>query len=234
MTLATDQLLEFIFDGKSHSLSASMDAWLTSSRRFTDFAEIYKDKIRKKIRTTQDQKTLLDLRLELETAYLFLHEPRLSLVYEPGLSEKIRRPDFAVSFTTSLTFMVEVTRVRIDHPNMSDYLSDAIFSKCGQLLPRHSNVLIIGVEKLNFTNNDLQTILVRLQQRAERNDTMFLKKYGFHDRADFFQHFQRLSEILVRETETQASIRSIAWINPQAKHPLPGKVRTALYRSHAV
>src|SRR5678815_3846242 len=111
--MLTDELLNYLFDGKPHLLAESMGAWLTSSRRYASFVHDVRDKIRKKIRVTQDQETLLDLRLELETAYLLLQERTLSLAYEPQLAERVRSSDFAVTYTTSLTFMLEVTRLRI-------------------------------------------------------------------------------------------------------------------------
>jgi hypothetical protein len=75
-----------------------MEMWLTSSRRFVTFVHTFQNKIRKKIRTAQDQGSRLDLHLELETAYLLLQERSLSVVYEPEMSKRIRGPDFAVSF----------------------------------------------------------------------------------------------------------------------------------------
>jgi len=233
MSLLADQLLTFIFDGKPHTLFQLMETWLVTSRRFSNFVEGYKDKIRKKIRTTSNEATLLDLRLELETAYLLLQEQRLSLAYEPGLSEKARRPDFAVNYTTSLTFMVEVTRIHANSKDISEQLMDAVFSKAGQFLPKHSNILIVGVDKLDLNEESLQAMMIRLQQRAERNEQQFLLRYGFRDRAEFFQHYQRLSEMLVRENK-KPSAPTITWINPQARLALPGKVRTVFYRSQAV
>jgi len=70
-----------------------------------------------------------------------------------------------------------------------------------------------------------------IQQYAERNDSTFLRRHGFRDRTDFFRHYQRLSEILVRGPHFEVTKSIVPWINPQAKHPLPGKVRTALHRS---
>jgi hypothetical protein len=69
---------------------------------------------------------------------------------------------------------------------------------------------------------------------AERNDATFLRRHRFRDRADFFRHYQRLSEILVRGSPLHADEPVVVWVNPQAKHPLPSKVRTALYQSHTV
>ena len=175
----------------------------------------------------------MDLRLELETAYLLLQERSLSVVYEPELSKRIRSPDFAVNFTTSLTFMLEVTRVQADPKNTLDaQLADTISAKLGQLLPQHSNTLLVGVEVMDLTSSDIRAAMLGLQQRAERNDSTFLQRHGFRDRSDFFRQYQRLSEILVRGPQLEVTRSIVTWINPQAKYPLPGKVRTALYRSH--
>jgi hypothetical protein len=72
--MLTDELLSYLFDEQPHLLPQPMAPWLASSRRFTAFATTYRDKIRKKVRVTQDQESRLDLRLELETAYLLLQE----------------------------------------------------------------------------------------------------------------------------------------------------------------
>jgi hypothetical protein len=235
--MLADELLAYLFDEKPHRFSTLMSEWLNSSRRFTTFVSTFRDKIRKKLRVTRDQDTLQDLRLELETAYQLLRDKSLSLVYEPQCGQG-RCPDFAVSFTTSMTFMVEVTRLRTIQIGAvspeSDPLTDAICSKLGQLLPQQSNVLIVGVDVPYLTATDLQATMLRLQQRAERNDPIFWQRYRFRDRADFFRHYQRLSEVLVRASRLEEDGQTIAWTNPQGKYPLPGKVRTALYRSHTV
>ena len=241
--MLTGELLTYLFDGKPHLLAKPMAAWLGSSRRFTVFVTTFCDKIRKKLRVTKDQETLYDLRLEFETAYLLLQERPLSLAYEPEQSKQVRSPDFAVRYTTSLTFMVEVTRLRavskteiLSSDNGTtleeEHLADAICSKLGQFLPQRGNVLIIGVDALRLTQYDLQATMLRIQQRAEQSDPAFWMRYGFGDRAEFFRHYQRLSEVLVRGSEWLADAPLVAWVNPQAKHPLPSKVRTALYRSH--
>jgi hypothetical protein len=183
---------------------------------------------------TQDRETFYDLRLELETAYLLLQERSLRLVYEPEQAERKRSPDFAVTFTTSLTFMVEVTRMRgAGTQTEGERLADAICSKLGQLLPQRSNILIVGVAVPRFTQSDLQGIMLRIQQRAERSDPAFWQRYGFRERADFFRHYQRLSEVLLRGSPLEAGQPLVVWINPQAKYPIPGKVQTALHRSQS-
>ena len=230
--MLTDDLLTYLFDGQPNLLVEPMAAWLASSRRFAAFATTFRDKIRKKLHTMQDQESLLDLRLELETAYLLLQERSLSVVYEPELAKRIRSPDFAITHTTGLTFMVEVTRIQANQKNTAgERLADTISSKLGQLRPQRSNILLVGSEALNLTPGDIRATMLNIQQRAERNDSSFLQGHGFRDRADFFSHYQRLSEILVRQPHLDGDKSMVAWINPGAKHPLPGKVRTVLYRS---
>ena len=175
------------------------------------------------------------------------NRPRLPDVEQPEQAERVRGPDFAVSYTTSMTFMVEVTRVRVDKteqkgetpslpsvPFLAMRVADTVCSKLGQLLPQRSNVLLIGVESNHLANDDLRVAMLNIQQRAERNDSAFLQRYRFRDRADFFRQYQRLSEILVRGTSLRESEPPLNWVNPQAKHPLPGKVRSSLYRSHTI
>ena len=227
-----DELLTYLFDGQLHLLATPMATWLASSRRFTAFVTTFSTKIRKKLRATQGPESLLDLRLELETAYLLLQEPALSVVYEPLPIRQVRGPDFAVTFTTSTLFMLEVTRLRMIQ-DIEERLADLVCSKLAQLRPQRSNVLLVGVEAQSLAPDNLRAAMLQLQQRAERADASFMQRYGFRDRADFFQHYQRLSELLVRGSQLQAGEPVIGWVNPQAKHPLPGKVRTALYRSQS-
>lgn len=182
------------------------------------------------------------MRLELETAYLLLQERTLSLAYEPQLAERVRSADFAVTYTTSVTFMLEVTRLRTNQKsveeqtpptnNSGERLADAVCSTLGQLAHQQSNVLLVSVNPLHQTQDEVRAAMLRIQQRTERDPTFF-QRYRFRDRADFFCYYQRLSEVLVRGTASHTEEAFVAWVNPQAKYPLPSKVRTVLYRSQA-
>lgn len=219
-----------------------MTGWLASSRRFTAFVSAHRDKIRKKIRTTRDPESILDLRLELETAYLLLRERELNLIYEPqpaGQPARLRGPDYAVTYTTSFTFMVEVTRIRGDsatratqHMSLDERVAETICGKLIQMLPQRSHVLIIGVDSPGVLRNDLKAVMQRIKQRAERNDAAFFQRLHFPDRATFFTYYQRLSEVIVRGPGVPAAGAFVASINPQSRYPLPAKVRSVLYRSH--
>jgi hypothetical protein len=243
--MLNNELIAFLFQGKSSVLSESMSHWLASSRRFAAFMDTFRDKIRKKIRVTHSAEGQLDLQLELETAYLLLKEKSLSLTYEPDHAKRVvRAPDFAVSYTTKMTFMLEVTRMQAPsreslQPISSTNnelapiilrLADTICSKLGQLQPKRANVLLIGMDPLTLTESDLRDAMRHIQSRAEGGDPVFLRRYGFRDRADFLSHYHRLSEVLIRGSDADGPV---VWVNPQAKHVLPSKVRTALYRSHS-
>jgi hypothetical protein len=232
-----DELLTYLFDGQPHSLTNQMATWLTSSRRFTAFVNTHHTKIRKKLRIAQDRENLRDLQLELETAYLLLRERSLNVEYESQPPEHGRNPDFAVSFTTSFIFMVEVTRLRTTLliPQVDERFTDMLCNKLSQLLPQRSNLLLIGVEAPYLvTHDDLHTTMLRIQKRAENNDPTLVHRHGFRDRADFFHRYQRLSAILMRGIPLQANEPIVLWENPQAKYPLPAKVHTSLFRSHTV
>lgn len=229
MTQRVDDLHAYLFDGNPHTLSPQMLSWLTASRRFATFARDAASKIRKKLRAAHDPESTADLKLELETAYLLLQQRPFSVVYEPQ-SGQARRPDFAVTFTTHSTFMLEVTRLRLQaEPFKPERLADTVRGKLGQLLPGRGNVLLIGTPA-PVTQSDLHAALSGLQALAERGDAALLERFQWRDRGDFFRHYRRLSEVLVCGLPGRAGDLSV-WVNPQAKHPLPGKVRTALYRS---
>jgi hypothetical protein len=241
--MLTDELLTYLFDEKPHSLAAPMSAWLTSSRRYAAFINTHHTKIRKKLRTAQEPESLRDLQLELETAYLLLREKSLNVAYEPQHRDLGRSPDFAVTFTTSLEFMVEVTRLRSAQqralpetgstaPLLGERFTDMLCDKLGQLLPQRSNLLLVGSETPRLNQIDMNDTMLRIQKRAESNETTLIQRNGFRDRADFFRHYGRLSALLVRGTHMQAGEPPVMWVNSQAKYPFPTKVLTAISRSH--
>lgn len=206
-----------------------MTDWLSTSRRFTTFASEAKSKIRKKLRTAEDAESLRDVALELQTAYLLLQERAFTLEYEPKIPEQLRSPDFAVNFTTHSTFMLEVTRLRGEG---LERLAHAACAKLGQLAPRRSNVLLIGVPAPVPTPDALRALMQGLQARVEGGDEVLFKHFGFRDRGDFFSRYRRLSEVLVCSSQRGVGENLTVWVNPQAKNQLSGRVRTALYRSH--
>ncbi len=150
-----------------------------------------------------------------------------------------RHPDFAVSYTTSLVFMVEVTRVRGGRASAAPDANasgvyDRVCSKLRQLAQHSCNVLVVGMQAEPPDASELRSAMLRFQQRAEANDPAIVQRPGFRDRSEFFQYYYRLSGILMRRAPLQSGDPIVLWDNPQGKYPLPSRVRTALSRSHSL
>ena len=243
-----EQLLGYLFDDKPHILAAPMSRWIGLSRRFKAFATTYRDKIRKKIRVTQSDAGIKDLEVELETAYWLLQEQRFAVAYEPYSSQKTRGPDFAVTFK-SITFNVEVTRIGSremegtlpapeapttpwhDPQQVGGRLMDTVYDKLGQMRPGMINVLIVVTDGDIARVLDINQAMARLRERAERKEASLFGRYGFVKTADFFKYYLRLSGVLVRTVGKQdGTAHSILWANNQAKHAIPGPIRTSLQR----
>ena len=231
-----DELLESIFENRPHPLKSVCADWLSSSRRFARFCEDYQAKMRKKIRVAAESAIGSDLHLEFETAFLMLREDALTVEYEPEHRQAGRSADFAVTFTTSMRFMVEVTRIHatgsMEHGRMRDRLSDTICDKLGQLKSSSANIVVIGVDAESLTQAELEGTLKTLQQRAERNDKEVVQKHGYKDRSEFFDHYRRLSAVMMRGVPLRSKEGCRFCENTLTKHPLPSKVKTTLIRSH--
>jgi hypothetical protein len=101
-------LTEYILDGTRSRFSEVLMAWFATSERFEAFADLYKEKIRKKARTAKTGDDLEDLQFELEAPYLLLLDPRFKVEYEKYGSG----PDFFSRFQETVNFNVEVKRIR--------------------------------------------------------------------------------------------------------------------------
>ncbi|MCA9836675.1 MAG: hypothetical protein KC422_07165 [Trueperaceae bacterium] len=233
-----EELLGYLLDDPAHPLAQQVKAWLASSRRFRAFVSEFKPKIRKKLRSAKTREQQEELGLELETAYLLLTEKAFSLSYEPLTAGQGRAPDFAVKFTSSNQFFLEVTRLRTiglepqTHPFQSERFVTLIANKLGQLQAGSSNLLIIGIES-DTRQPDLPGAMLQIQQRAEKNDPSLVTRYGFQNRKQFFQHYQRLSALVLRPLNQPVGSAPLFWDNPQTRFPLTSKIRTAVLRSQA-
>jgi hypothetical protein len=219
--MSNDEVLDTLFEGRPHALAPIVAAWLVSSRRFARFVHDHHTKIRKKLRAVQDRESVRDLHLELETAYQFSHDKALTPAYEP-VTGTSRGPDFAVRYTTSLEFMVEVTRLRGDRdattatvPRQADAIDDdaahdardalserrlagVLASKLGQTVAGHANLLIVGMDAPPPTSEELDAALRRIRRRVEVSGADALRRQGFADRGAYLRRAERLSAILVR------------------------------------
>jgi hypothetical protein len=217
------ELLAYLSDNSS-PLEADLRIWL-ESKRWEAFATAHRDKIRKKLRETRDPAALGDLRAELETAYLLLGEPRLSVAYEPLGRSRGPAPDYAVSYTTSLTAMLEVTRLRD-----LERLGDVVAAKLRQLVPDHPNVLLVWLAEEPSVEPELPAAMRRLKLRVEGGDQLLLDRARFATRADFVSQLGQLSELIVRPPATGGAALK-QWSNPAARRPLPARVRLAILRA---
>jgi hypothetical protein len=233
--MTTSDLLSYLLNDTTHPLAEPLADWLNASPRFATFATMYRDKIRKKIRNARDAESARDLLLELETAYMLARERRFSIAYEAYSAGKTRGPDFAVTFTSKLTFNVEVTRIRMvtqpapDQQTLNGRLGETVCSKLGQMIVGMPNVVAVVVDSRMFTHLHVGTALLQLKQRAEGHDPRLFAWYGFSSPADFVKQYQRLSAVLVRTAMDDAAPRPpLLWVNPQARHPLPAPIRIIL------
>jgi hypothetical protein len=242
--VTVDELVTYVFGAAPSELATRCTDWATASRRFRAFAESNRDKLRKKARTGRDGAAVLDLEAEVATAFRLVQERRFSVTWEPPALAGGRGPDFAVDFTTRLRFFVEVTRPRLgvdglpapppavgavpagadsaDGPAAPARLATAICAKLGQLPPGAINVLVLAGPDVHA--GDVRHAVAALRRRAQNRDDAFFTRRGFASARAFTAASHRLSAILLPDEEPPAGL----WLNPDAGHPLPAALRTAL------
>lgn len=233
------------FDDPTHPLAAAVTEWTAASPRFAAFVTANRDKIRKKAKGARDAAALEDLGFELSVASAVVRDRRCALVYEPRVPGQRRAPDFALTYRESTALMLEVTRLRPAPPVTDDEPPDGaeagtpsgrhaavrlqglLCAKLGQLAPQTTNVLVIGIARLLLQDLDLTATLRRLQLRVERGAPALLARYGFRDPAAFFKHYRRLSALVARPWPPDDGTPTL-WVNGQATHPVPDRVRAVL------
>lgn len=225
-------LLAYLFEGQPHLLSQVFLQWMETSPRFTAFVEIYRDKIRKKIRVTHAPESILDLGSELEVAYCLLNSRKLTVAYEPYASANKRSPDFAVTYRANLVFNVEVARIRVDENEVNsaaigkaihisrkeERILRVLLDKLEQLQPGMANLLAINTHQELARSVDLTGLMQAVKTRAEGRDPSFYAASRYTSPADFYKDFLHLNGILLWAAETQL------WVNKQARIGLPEKV----------
>ncbi len=239
-TANREHLLAEILGGRQSPLGRRLEAWL-GSRRFSRFVEDHLPKVRKKVRSVQDQDSARDLLLELETAYRLVGDKRFKVVYEPVPRSSARGPDFAVTYTAKLEVMLESTRLRgsagaprQERPQALDAqrFATVLGIKLGQLVVDRPNVLLIGVEGEPPAEEELVELLRTVRQGAESAASESLMRQGFRTRGDYFRRLAAVSAIVVRRapdlnTELE-EFSATWWLNPATRTPLPNDVRGAL------
>lgn len=217
--MLVDELVQQIFEGQNAALSSPFKEWAASSRRFRAFAEEHASKIRKKARTAADADQLLDLRCELETAYLLLQNRQFEVAYEKLATGGGRAPDFSVMFRTHTPFNVEVTRPRLD-VEMTGKLMESICDKVGQMPGGMVNIAVIYAPGAH--GDQLAEAAASLRALAERKVEDYFTRRGFPDARAFIRQFQNLSAVVLKAGVT------FIWTNSLAKKPVPDDLLKAL------
>jgi hypothetical protein len=228
MTKQHADLIAHVFEGQPHLLSGELTQWMEASARFTAFVETYRDKIRKKVRTTREPESALDLRGELEVAYCMLSDRRLAVVYEPYLSAKRRGPDFAVTYRANLVFNIEVARMRVedngvvghDLPRKEERFLRIVLYKLGQMQAGKPNLLVIQTREELARSLDLGGLMQGIKTRVEGKDPSFYEISHYASPAAFYKDFLHLSGILLWTASPEAQL----WVNKQARPALAVEV----------
>ena len=225
--IVPDELLAFL--GAAPEAQAPLARWLSASPRFAAFADEYRDKIRKKLRSAAGAEGVRDVLCELETAHALLREPRFELAYEAHAHSQARGPDFSLTYRTHTLCHVEAARLRASAAPAGERLHEVVCSKLGQMLPSAMNVLAIATGTALPSDGELDHALRQLQARAERSDPRVLMRYHFDKRAEFFKCYTRLSAVVLRNGwEAEAPGPAVLWLNKQARRPLPDPMARAL------
>ena len=217
-----DDLIDFLFEGQPHLLSVELFQWMDASSRFTAFVEMYRDKIRKKIRVAREQESALDVRGELEVAFCLLRDRRLDVAYEPYANLQRRGPDFAVTYRTNLLFNIEVARMHMEEIDLQRKTEERILrillSKLGQMQPGKANLLVIQTRKEIAQAVELNKLMQEIKTRAEGKERSFYEISRYANPAAFYKDFLHISGILLWTADAQL------WINKQARPGLDLKV----------
>ncbi len=221
------ELIAYLFDGQETALSGQLLAWMEASPRFCDFAETYRDKIRKKIRTSLSPESLLDLFAELLAARRLLDDRRLEMRYEPYASLKRRGPDFSLRYRANLLFNLEVTRLRAEEgPAGGENLAQKeervlriVLDKLGQMQAGTPNLLAIHTRAELAGSIRLEGLMLALKQLADSKEGGFYPASGYARPADFYQEFNQLNAVLLWSEEPGGGL----WVNRQARQRLDGQ-----------
>jgi hypothetical protein len=213
-------------------LADELTQWLSTSPSFRAFATAYRQKIRKKVHDAADAAALRDVRAELLAAHRLLVDKRFTVAYEAYGSGRIG-PDLTVTFRTTATFNVEVTRLRkVPDPAA---LGSTLLVKLRQLPPSVPNVVLVAHER-SAGDIDVTGSVRVLRTRADARVDAFFDRVGLKDGRGFYERFLRLSAVISWCDEAQGDDRVTLWANPSARVPLQaraGQACLACFRSGA-
>jgi hypothetical protein len=197
--------------------------WLQSSSRFRDFIAAHQDKVRKKLNSSDDEDSRLDVRAELLVAYLILADRRFELAFEAYGARRVG-PDLTATYRINQRFNLEVTRLRATVDPDIGRLANVITGKVRQLPGGLPNALIITTRGLSLNDERLAEATRLLKAHSDAKDDTYFARRGLKDARDFYAQYLHLSGMFVVD-EASASI---FWSNREARHPLSKEAMAGL------
>ena len=217
------RLVGYLLDGAAEDpLTEELVVWCTHSARFRVFAEVHRDKIRKKLRSAPDADARRDVRAELRVAQLLLAERRISLAFEAYGSGN-RGPDFTVTLGGD-RFNIEVTRLRGDPAGGS---FGGLLAKVRQLPPSIANGVALVIEGDDAGAYDVAAVVASLRARADAKDDALFTARGFDGSRGFKDRFARLGAVFIFAEEAAGAARATVWTNANARIAFPGRANRA-------
>ncbi|HEV8403335.1 MAG TPA: hypothetical protein VGQ31_09895 [Candidatus Limnocylindrales bacterium] len=206
------------------ALGAELRAWLAGSPRFRAFADVYRDKIRKKLRTASDPEMRRDVRAELLVARLLLADRRFELAFE-AYGSGHGGPDLTVSFRGARSFNLEITRRRgAADPHG---IGATLLAKLRQLPPSVPNALLIALDGRTAQAVDVAAVARGIRARADAKDEAFFTGRGFEGTRGFYERYLRLGAVFVWAADAGPGGGATLWINRSARIAMPDRAARA-------
>jgi hypothetical protein len=223
----TDELVRYVALHCRPGLQSELGHWMEDSSRFSAFISANQDKVRKKLRSS-DEENRLDVRSELLVAYLILAERRFELSYEAYGAGHVG-PDLTITYRANQRFNLEVTRLRAiaeSDPSIAR-LANVITGKLRQLPGDAPNALVMTTRGLPLDEESLATATRQLKLHSDSKDDSFFTRRGLRNARDFYAQYLRLAGIFVLD-EATAPASAVFWANREARYPLSREAVAAL------
>ena len=222
---AVGKLVQHLFgDQASDQMADEVAGWIGGSARFRAFAEVHRDKVRKKLRSAAGAEARRDVRAELAVANLLLADRRIELAFEAYGSTK-GGPDFTVAFRGERIFNLEVTRLHRD-PQAAVH-GGPLLTKLRQLPPSVPNAVLIAIEGDTADAFDVAEATRQLLARVEVKDDAYFAARGFDGARGFNQRYLRLGAVFVWCEGAAGDARASFWSNRAARIPVPERAARA-------
>src|SRR5207245_1604536 len=188
----TDRLVHHVARRCRPGLQSELAHWIEESPRFRTLMTMNQDKVRKKLNSSDDEESRLDVRAELLVAYLILADRRFELAFEAYGARRVG-PDLTVSYRINQRFNLEVTRLRATADPDIARLANVITGKLRQLPAEVPNALVITTRGLALAEESLAEATRLLKAHSDAKDDPFYARRGLKDARGFYAQNLRLS-----------------------------------------